>query len=702
MIIPTEKNSFHAQHSAIGAHSSFTLGMHGAPGGLALEKGHPAGGAVYVGTIVDEVITVLPFFESKQNSQIARFDHQNQPETCHDALNVLSAADITRDYRFASDHFITKDVHFEVISPFGELPDPDQSDNETNRRACCPVVFAKLTVDNTTGTKPKTAVFALGDHGCPMPVHQPGKFTGFLFNNGELGFATNADVEPLQCFDLSKAKKPDGTQLVPRFGGSYGFFMEVPAGECKEMIVSLATFRKGTSTLGLEMPYWYTRYFSDLEDVLQYSLDHSDFYLSETAARDAELEAAPLSDPQKFQIAHASHSYYGSTQWFDYAGKPFWNVNEGEYRMHNTFDLTVDMVFYEMKYSPWTVKNVLETFVQQYSYYDEVRLPGSDTTYPGGISFTHDMGNHNNFSPAGYSSYEISGIDRRCFSYMTHEQLVNWVCCTGVYLSQSKDSAFLTRHLKTVKDCYTSMLNRDHPDPAQRNGVMGCESSRCNGGGEITTYDSLDTSLGQARNNLYLAVKSWAAYLALSELFKQAGETTLANEATASAQLCAATITSKWDDTLGFIPAVFEDNNQSAIIPAIEGLVFPKFMGLDDAIAADGPYAEFIATLKRHFQSIFKPGVCLYADHGWKLSSTADNSWMSKICLSQYVARAVLDIDFGDDQLLHDQAHMDWQIFGSTFNACSDQFSSGKAMASLYYPRIVTNILWLSESASKN
>jgi hypothetical protein len=671
--------------------------MHGAKGGLALENGHPAGGAVYVGTIVDDQITVLPFFEHMNNSEIARFDHQNQPETCHDALKVVEAKDITRDYRFATDHFITDDIHFEVVSPFGTLPDPTQSNRAINKRAACPAVFAKLTVDNTKGTSPKTALFALGDHGCPMPIHEPGNFTGFLFGNGDLGFATDADVEPLQTFDLSKFRKPDGTQLVPRFGGSYGFTIDVPAGECREIHISLATFRSGTATLGLEMPYWYTRYFSGLRDVLEYSLQNKQWYFDEAAKRDAELEAAPLNDAQKFLIAHASHSYYGSTQWFDDSGKPFWNVNEGEYRMHNTFDLTVDMLFYEMKYSPWTVKNVLETFVTRYSYYDQVRLPGHDTLYPGGISFTHDQGNHNNFSPEGYSSYEISGIDRRCFSYMTHEQLVNWVCCTGVYISQSKDEAFLTSHLKVIKDCYTSMQNRDHPNPTKRNGVMGCESSRCNGGGEITTYDSLDSSLGQARNNLYLAVKSWAAYLALAELFTTSDETELARQAESSATLCASTIVSKWDDALGYIPAVFEDDNQSAIIPAIEGLVFPKAMGLDTAIAADGPYAELITTLKRHFESIFKPGVCLYPDHGWKLSSTADNSWMSKICLSQYVARAVLGIDFGDTQPAHDQAHMDWQVFGSTFNACSDQFSSGKAMASLYYPRVVTNILWMNE-----
>ncbi|WFB36233.1 glycoside hydrolase family 52 protein [Kiritimatiellota bacterium B12222] len=697
MILPPHKTSFHAQHSAIGAHSSFTLGMHGAPGGLALEKGSPANGAVYVGTMVDDKITVMPFFEHMNNSEIARFDHQNQPETCHDALTVLSSEEITRDYRFASDHFISEGIHFEVISSFGPLPDPSQNNNTINKRAACPCVFARLTVDNSQGSQTKTALFALGEHGCPMPIQEPGHFTGFLFGNGDLGFATDADVYPLQCFDLSKAKKPDGTPLVPRFGGSYGFMMDVPAGECKTMDISLATYRSGKATLGLEMPYWYTRYFSDLHEVLEYALHNKEWYFDQAAQRDAELDASPLNDSQKFLIAHASHSYYGSTQWFEESGKPFWNVNEGEYRMHNTFDLTVDMLFYEMIYSPWTVKNVLETFITRYSYYDRVRLPGYNKTYPGGISFTHDMGNHNNFSPKGYSSYEISGIDRRCFSYMTHEQLVNWICCTGVYMSQTKDESFLTRHLNTVKDCYTSMINRDHPYPSKRNGVMNCESSRCHGGGEITTYDSLDTSLGQARNNLYLAVKSWAAYLALAELFKQADETTLSKEATASAKLCAATVTSKWDDELGYIPAVFENDNQSAIIPAIEGLVFPKVMGLNDAIDPEGPYGEFIATLKRHFEAVFRPGICLYPDKGWKLSSTADNSWMSKICLSQYVARAVLGIDFGDEQAAHDEAHMDWQIFGSTFNACSDQFSSGKAMASLYYPRIVTNILWMSE-----
>ena len=68
------------------------------------------------------------------------------------------------------------------------------------------------------------------------------------------------------------------------------------------------------------------------------------------------------------------------------------------------------------------------------------------------------------------------------------------------------------------------LIRRDHPDPKRRDGVMSADFSRCMGGAEITTYDSLDASLGQARNNLYLAVKTWAAYIGLHEIFSTNSE----------------------------------------------------------------------------------------------------------------------------------------------------------------------------------
>ena len=109
-----------------------------------------------------------------------------------------------------------------------------------------------------------------------------------------------------------------------------------------------------------------------------------------------------LSDDQQFLIAHATPVYYGSTQLLDVGGEPFWIVNEGEYCMINTLDLAVDHVFWELEHNPWVVRNLLDSFVAFYSYRDQVKVPdgkGGFKLAPAGISFSHDMGVHNNFSP---------------------------------------------------------------------------------------------------------------------------------------------------------------------------------------------------------------------------------------------------------------------------------------------------------------
>jgi hypothetical protein len=230
---------------------------------------------------------------------------------------------------------------------------------------------------------------------------------------------------------------------------------------------------------------------------------------------------------------------------------------------------------------------------------------------------------------------------------------------------------------------------------------MGFESCRTQGGGEITTYDSLDHSLGQARNNVYLGGKCWATYLALEYLFGLTGDGELADAAHTAALRCAKTLEKAYDEELGFIPAVLEDGNRSAIIPAAEALVYPWKMGFEWAVDEKGPFGGYVCMLKRHLKNILKPGVCLYPDGGWKLSSSADNSWISKICLNQYVVREILGLDY-EGETEADAAHVLWEVEGSKFYACSDQFASGKPIGSLYYPRIVTSILWMDETGKMN
>ncbi len=376
--------------------------------------------------------------------------------------------------------------------------------------------------------------------------------------------------------------------------------------------------------------------------------------------------------------------------------QPLWVVNEGEYRMMNTFDLTVDHLFFEMRLNPWVVRNALDLFVDRYSYRDTVRFPDNDTEHPGGLSFTHDMGVANTFSPPEYSSYELFCLDG-CFSHMTHEQLVNWVCCAGVYLAQTNDVGWREKREETLVDCFQSLLHRDHPDPAKRNGVMALDSSRTMGGAEITTYDSLDVSLGQARNNVYLAVKTWAAYVLLEQLFRQLELTTEADEAAAQARRCADTLCSRVTDA-GYIPAVIDEDNDSKIIPAIEGLVFPYVCGLTETVSERGPYGDLIKVLKRHLTTVLVPGVCLFDDGAWKISSTSNNSWLSKIYLAQFVMRRVLGLPWGEAGAAADAAHVNWLLDEElSYWSWSDQIVAGKITGSKYYPRGVTSILWLTE-----
>jgi hypothetical protein len=280
---------------------------------------------------------------------------------------------------------------------------------------------------------------------------------------------------------------------------------------------------------------------------------------------------------------------------------------------------------------------------------------------------------------------------------MTHEELVNWLLCAAVYGEQTGDEAWVERNMEVFADGLASMMHRDNPDAERGDGVMSLDSSRTLGGAEITTYDSLDVSLGQARGNLYLAVKCWAAYVALEHLFQETGRETQMLLAGRQAERCAATVVSHMTDE-GYIPAVLDGENRSRIIPAIEGLVFPLFTHCPDALDPDGRFGELIRALKRHLGTVLARGACLFEDGGWKISSTSDNSFLSKIYLCQFVARRIFGLPWGEDGARADAVHVRWLTDPElSYWSYSDQIVAGRIRGSKYYPRGVTSILWLEE-----
>jgi hypothetical protein len=279
---------------------------------------------------------------------------------------------------------------------------------------------------------------------------------------------------------------------------------------------------------------------------------------------------------------------------------------------------------------------------------------------------------------------------------MTCEELLNWTLCAGLYVTATDDADWLRRRAGLVEDCLTSLENRDHPDPEQRDGLMSLDSARCGTSEEITTYDSLDPSLGQARRNAYMGVKAWAAYLAIAEMLRRDDAERWAGrvaDARAAAERAAGTVAGAFDEELGYIPAILEGDDRSAIIPVVEGLVYPQQMGLDEAVADDGPFSGLMEALRRHLDAVLVEGRCLFADGGWKLSAGSDNSWMSKIFICQHVAETVLGRP-GDPRA--DAAHDHWWRVGSAGQSVVDQVIAGESKGrGATYPRTVSGVLWL-------
>ncbi|CAM3722762.1 glycoside hydrolase family 52 protein [Cohnella lubricantis] len=707
-------NWFNAHHAPIGAFSSFTLGYPGANGGLDLERGRPPGQKIYIGLERNDgsgTYDALPFFEdvvdeSKRYAVGGIGASEAAQGLGAGAVVALDKSAVSREFRLTTDTWSAGDMTFKVYSQAPSIPNPETASEDELRLALVPAVLVEVTIDNTKGLAPRRAFFGYkGDDPYASMRRLEETTDNRLAGVGQgrlTAIASTAapDVRSALGFTLERILT---TQLQENWtfglGGVGVVLMDTPAGQKATYRYAVAFYRGGLVTTGIDSSYYYTKLFPNIEAAASFALERFDDIKAACEAAESRWRLEGLNEDQQFQLFHSIRSYYGSTQLMEADGKPVWIVNEGEYRMMNTFDLTVDHLYFEMHMNPWVVRNALDLFVDRYSYRDNVRFPGDETEYPGGISFTHDMGVANVMSRKHYSSYEMYGL-HDCFSHMTHEQLVNWVLCATVYVHGTRDEEWFERRRQVFVDCLESMLNRDHPDPAQRNGLMSLDSTRVMGGSEITTYDSLDASLGQARNNIYMAGKCWAAYVALERMFRLRGMGDLANTAGVQAERCASTLASHLKPE-GYIPAVLENGNDSRIIPAIEGLVFPYFTGCEEALDPNGRFGGYIQALKKHLDTVLVPGVCLFADGGWKLSSTSDNSWLSKIYLCQFIAREILGLPWDEKGMAADAAHVDWLTHPElSFWSWSDQIIAGEITGSKYYPRGVTSILWLQETGA--
>jgi hypothetical protein len=384
----------------------------------------------------------------------------------------------------------------------------------------------------------------------------------------------------------------------------------------------------------------------------------------------------------------------------DPGGAVHWRVTEGAYNYINTFDLVVDMAFYDCQMHPWTLRNVLDTYSGAlpgtgYSFEHPLYNASGTPVSSHGFSFHHDMGNWPTSVPPG--------TDPVFDDYMGQEQLQNWILSAGLYWSHTADHAWLTNNLALLQTCLNSMLLRDDTNAVARNGITKNINQP-----EFTTFDDLDASLEVARYSGRLAVRNWASYLALQAMFGQIGDVPDEAACQSMAAVAAHTIGGLWTEyhgTLGYIPALLDGSDQAAIIPMVEGLAYPLQMGLTNAVdRTGGPYAPMLVALSNHLAAILVPGRCLDAISGdWKMSSASDKTWQSKMYIAQYVAEHVLGLTGSNVNGAVDQIHATIQIQNAAIQEWSDEMDSSGAdyfIGGTHYPRGVTSALWWLNAAN--
>ncbi len=670
--------NFQSLHAPRGANGHFALGLFGG-GGFAHESDRAASNDVFIGWKCGNQIACLPFFRSAQSAELAGFvGEQVKPSQL--TISVFNKSQIERNFCWASDTWRTPRLSFSLATPVsGITAPPPEGGLQQFRDSILPAIPARLTLDNRGSREPLQGFFAV--NGLRGLQRLEGELTGWQTIQG-YGFACrpSPNVRAVSHWDLPSLFTPPHPMPFPLTGMGV-LLVDVPAGEIVTLDFILGWYRSGIVTAGEQkLSYAYTHHYSSLPDVLNHALNLVPLMWGETEPYDRQLLDSGLTPDRQFILAQSTRSYWASTLLFTaphfsgHAESLRYAVNEGSFLMLNTLDLAVDHLFYELDFQPWVVRNILDHFADEYSYTDQC-----------GVSFTHDQGAYNTFSPRGCSSYEVSGQEG-CYAYMTQEQLMNWILCAGLYTHSMDARDWAESRRDLVARCFDSMLQRDHSDSAFRDGIMDVDSSRAGDASEITTYDSLDPSLGRARRNLYLAVKGYATYLSLAWMFDYLTDTKNALAAQEAAKRAARTLVIAFDESLGFIPALLDGIDHSPTLPAVEGLIYPFRMGIPFDV-------ELTRCLRTHLETILRPGICLFEDGGWKLSAHSNNSWMSKIFLAQHIAEKVLGIPFDSRA---DKAHADWWRIGCPSNPGIDQVFSGTTPErNFFYPRAITSYLWM-------
>ena len=685
---------FMTHHAPMGAWSSLTFGLPGGGVGVDMEglAVQPSGSLIVGCSHGPGQSITLPFFSfdttKDYEGQLAR----PAKAASIDNWKLVSANQMIRTLTPATDEFAGEGIRLRITTPRAPISSAGIGDNFM---AMLPALLVEVEIDNSEQSTPATGFIGLAYQGRgrirPIDWSDSG-LVGIAYSDAwALAALPAPDVFTIRSGAVASAVEAGRGTIHPG-GNQGGIGFRVAPHSKKTLTAVFAFYRAGNAVAqGMKSSYAYTAKWNSVEQVAHAALNAAD-RLREWAKTFNERVAPGNSDPRLCEmLAQASQGYYANTSLIrDDNGALHWNVCEGQFGWRNTLDLAADHLPFELTAHPWVTGNVIDGFIDSYSYRDKVRFDGETTAeHPGGISFTHDQGNYTAYSPPGTSGYEQPNREG-VYSAMTTEELLNGIYCAAAYALKGENPDWRHRRLSVAREMITSMENREHFDPARRDGILRAQSDRVGTGKEITTYDALDNTLQNSRGNVYIVVKTWCAAIMLESWFKAEGDEKEAKRCAALAQRTANSLSKSYSPERQAFPANLLEGGNALVMAALDPLAVPLFCDLGEQL---NRFPELLAQLRLQAKTGLKPGNCSDATTGGlKLTSTSVNTWPSKVALTLAVAgwlehQAPKDVSPNAFNQLSK-----WMQQSANRLTVSDQInvSTGMTIGGSYYPRLVT------------
>lgn len=696
---------FMTQHSPVGAWSSFTFGLPGKGASIDMETSVVKENAdFYVGVSRKGNLKLMPFISG--SAEVFREGGLNQ-EGDDSSLDVedywgyYPLADISRKLTGAIDEYSTKDLSLKIYTPHTALPDPEIE--KISAYHCCPGILMELTIDNTghdetahgfIGLKSLVAGRVRAVDGC-----NNGNICGFAkgVKWAMIAKGNNEDVFTIKSFNVKKGVT-NTEKRIHNVGNEGGICFSVPAGKQKTLQVAFGFFIDGCVTSGVSSKYYYTNHFNNVEEVCENILINSNKIKEEANKFNGILDAQVESKSKYLIISQAIRAYNSCSQLLDTDLGICFSVCEGAYMWRNTLDLAIDHLPWELWRNPWVVRNIMDWFIDRYSFEDKVEFEEEKgKLHTGGLSFTHDQGSYVAFSKPGESMYETRNMTSvHCYWHMTTEELLNGISCICAYGIKTKDYNWIEKRKDTLENLMFSLENRDHYDKEKRDGTLKAKSERS---GELvnesTTYDSPQVGLMAVKGNSYITVKTLTSLVLLSEIADITGNNPLLERAN-SMLAKTSTALNKFILPEGYLmPNLYNNENKGKVIATLEPLSLIGWLGLTGKIIKNEKVYE---VLKQHAYQCIGANGCIDSETGgMRLNSLSSYTWVSKVISCIYALEKTFAINMEKEYPTVFRELLYWIQVAEAEVTISDQVlcAERKVIGGYYYPRSASSAFWI-------